>query len=127
MTIPGTGTRFFDGLLSKHYKKTSFEDDGLTTGHVNDDLLDRLKGIKPFIVTTWRPYADIEGTLKRREFEPMERLPMHWEAWKRLVVDFAPFVVTVEPVYRGIPREQWLERLGERLGVALETDWVPVR
>ena len=127
VTIPGTGTRFFDNLLKSHYPKTSFEDDGLTTGHVNEDLLTRLKKIRPFIVTTWRPYEKIEDTLIRREFEPMERLPMHWKAWKHLMIRFGPFVVTIEPSYQGVSRETLLKHLGRKLGIELETDWAPVR
>jgi hypothetical protein len=126
-TVPGTGTRFFNELLSQYFPKTSFEDGGLTTLHVNDDLLERIEKVNPFIVTTWRPYEHIEKTLKNRDFSPMERLPKHWDAWKRLVIRFAPEVVTIEKDFLGIPREDCLERLGEKLGVDLETDWVPVR
>jgi hypothetical protein len=127
VTIPGTGTRFFNNILSWHYPKTAFEDDGLTTGHVNGDLLERLAGIKPFVVTTWRPYGSISETLRRRDFNPMSHLPMHWKAWERLVEEFNPAIVTIEPTFRGQTREQRLADLGRRLGITLETDWTPVR
>lgn len=131
LTVPRTGTGFFLKLLSQHFKLIGMSDvhsgkTGLVISHVNVSSLRLLKYLpNSVILTTWRDWEKVRESFTRHG-DSLNLFNMHFTAWNNLVAGFNPLVVTVEPEYEGISREDRLANLGDALGIKLETDWKPV-
>ncbi len=75
------------------------------------------------LVTTWRGLDKVKRSFAKHGDVDFDD---YFPAWERLVSEYDPTIVTVEPEYKGVTRDQRLEALGDKLGLTLETDWVPV-
>lgn len=132
LTVPRTGTGFFSKLLRPHFTPIGMTDTGnvkrgLVVSHVSMDGLELLANARgnSLVVTTWREWGKVRNSF-RRHGDSFELFQMHFTAWVALVLGFNPIVLTVEPEYEGVSREDRLASLGEKLGINLQTDWEPV-
>ena len=133
LTIPRTGTTFFQHLLGRYIGqcgtsqcKAGVAPGGVSAMHITDSgfqYVDDAVSNGVHLVTTWRELDKVKRSFAKHGDVDFDD---YFPAWERLVSEYDPTIVTVEPEYKGVTRDQRLEALGDKLGLTLETDWVPV-
>jgi len=131
LTVPRTGTGFFLNLLKPHFNLIGMSDaaqglGGLVISHISLAAVDSIDDIRnPIIITTWRDWRRVQNSFINYK-DSLDLLDKHIEAWKVLILRFAPLILTVEDEYGGFSKEERLAALGRKLDINFETDWKPV-
>ena len=133
LTIPRTATIFFQDLLGPYIGwcgtgqcKAGVAPGGVSSMHITDSgfrCVDDAVSNGVHLLTTWRDPDKVKQSFAKHGDNDFE---VYFQAWERLVSEYDPLIVTVEPEYNGISRERRLKALGDKLGLTLETDWVPI-
>lgn len=113
ITIPHTGTQFFKRLLEQYAPVEAM--------HCTDNAMEWIRQNRDGVtlVTTTRDWSAVRASWQRRGRDS-EKLRMYLRNYLDLL-NYDPIILSVDSF-----RQERLDRLQDKLGVLLRTDWTPV-